>query len=251
VFCFAAWFSSYASGADWKFNTSINYETGDFGTGTRSNTTYIPFTLKRYYGSRNIALTVPHISQSSNGQLSIVGGTPVRIGKKGIAADETINSGLGDIILRGGYELMRGNPDPFDLSLIGNIKFPTANEDKGLGTGEFDEGIGLEFGKLLCPRWTLLVDIYYTVIGDPPGMELNNQTAFDMGFFHQLRNGMILTALYERSNALVSGNANPSDLRGIIEHKIGKMTRVFGGMLIGLSDGSPDFGISFGVSCRF
>src|SRR3989442_7632508 len=32
---------------NWQFSSSITYESGHFGTGTRTETVYIPFTLKR------------------------------------------------------------------------------------------------------------------------------------------------------------------------------------------------------------
>ncbi len=146
---------------------------------------------------------------------------------------------------------MKEDPQPFDLSLIAKIKLPTADKDKGLGTGKFDEGLGLEFGRLIVPGWTLLADLYYTVIGDPPGTNLNNQLAADVGFSHPLQEDLTLTALLEGSNALVSGQPAPLDLRGILDYKLGEQSGISGGVLVGLSDGSADYGLSLGGSYRF
>lgn len=251
MLCVAAARSAFAEDRDWKLSTSLNYETGDFGTGTRSSSVYVPFTLKRYWGDWNASLTLPYLSQTSNGQVTNVGGRPVKTGKGPGSTATTTHSGLGDAVLRGGYALMREDPQPFDLSLVGKIKLPTADKDKGLGTGKFDEGLGLEFGKRIVPDWTLLADLYYTIIGSPAGTDLRNQLAVDAGFSHPLGKELTLTVLFEGSNALVSGEPAPRDLRGILDYKLGEQTSVFGGVLAGLSDGSPDAGFSLGGSYRF
>ena len=251
VLCLATTRSSFANDLDWKLSTSLNYDSGQYGTGTRSSSLYIPFTVKHYWGDWYASLTLPYLSLTSNGQVTNVGGRQVRIRRGTGSTVATTRSGPGDAIVRGGYALLQEDPQPFDLSVVGKIKLPTADKDKGLGTGEFDEGLGLEFGKLIFPGWTIIADLYYTVIGDPPGTNLNNQVAVDIGFSHPLQNNLTLTVLYEASNALVSGEPEPKDLRGILDYKLNERSGLFGGGLVGLSDGSPDFGFTLGGSYRF
>ncbi len=52
------------------------------------------------------------------------------------------------------------------------IKFPTADQGKGLGTGEFDETVGVDLSKTLFPRFVSYVTLAYTVIGSPGRHEL-------------------------------------------------------------------------------
>jgi hypothetical protein len=251
MLCAATPRASRANAFDWKLGTSINYESGKFGTGTRSSTLYVPFTAKRYWGDWYASLTLPYISQASNGQVTNVGGRPVKTRRGSGAAATTTHSGAGDVIVRGGCALMKEDPQAFDLDAVAKIKAPTADRAKGLGTGEFDEGGGLEFGKLLAPGWTVLADAYYTVIGDPPGTDLRNQVAGDVGFSRLLQKDLTATALFEASNALVPGESAPVDLRGILDFKLDERVSLFGGGLIGLSNGSPDYGFTLGGSYRF
>lgn len=251
MLCAATARSSFANDLDWKLSSSLDYESGKFGTGTRSDSLYIPVTLKRYLGDWDASLTVPYLRESSNGQVTNLGGRPVRTGRGTGSTATTTHSGLGDVVVRGGYALMREDPQPFDLSLAAKIKLPTANKNKGLGTGKFDEGLGIEFGKRVVPGWTVLADLYYTFIGDPPGEDLNNQVAADIGFSHPLGKDWTSTVLFEGSNALVSGQPAPLDLRGILDYKLGEQGSLFGGGLVGLSNGSPDYGLSLGGSYRF
>ncbi len=242
---------SLASNLDWKLNASLNYESGKYGTTTRSSSLYVPFTVKRSWGDWYTSMTVPYLSQTSNGQVRNIDGRPVKIGRGRGSTTSTTQSGLGDIVARGGYALMKDDPQPLDLTAVAKLKLPTADKNKGLGTGEFDAGLGLEFGKLVVPGWTVLADAYYTKIGDPPGTDLNNQVALDVGFSHLLQKNMTLTVLLEGSNALVSGEADSRDIRAILDYRLDEQFGAYAGGLVGLSDGSPDFGFSLGGSCRF
>lgn len=80
---------------------------------------------------------------------------------------------------------------------------------------------------------------------------MRNQAAVDIGFSHPLQKDLTLTVLYEGSNALVSGEADPSDLRGILDYKLSPHGSLFRGGLVGLSHGSSNYGFTFGGSFRF
>ena len=248
-----AWGLASASAAEaWKMSAMASYDTGKYGTSDRTSSFYIPLTLKRYFDTGNASVTIPYLRQSSTGQVLRVGGNPMRVNKQRTTVSSgSSESGLGDIILRGGYPLLEEGPGSFDLALAGRIKLPTADEKKGLGTGEFDEGAGLEFAKEVAPQLTLLADGYYTLIGKPSGADFKNQLSLDIGFFSPLDGKLGLTVLYETSNAIVSGNPGPRDLSATLDYKAPDGNHYFGGLLLGLSDGSPDIGISAGLSRRF
>jgi len=247
----AALLPAAARAADWKFSSSVNYDTGKYGTPDRTDSVYIPFTLKRYYSNADLSVTVPYLRQSSTGQVTWVGGNPVRWARVFGAAVTSAESGLGDIMVRGAYMLRREGPNSFDLSLAGKLKLPTADEKKGLGTGELDEGVGLEFAKEINSRWTLLADGYYTIIGDPSGMDFNNQVSLDVGFYRLLNEKLALTVLYETQNAIVDGNADPRSLSGALSYSASDGVQFSGGLALGMSDGSPDIGINAGFSRKF
>jgi hypothetical protein len=233
-------------------NALVSYDTGKYGTSDRTNTLYIPLTLKRYYGDASVSVTVPYLRQSSTGQVTFVNGNPVRANTKTTTTTTgSSEAGLGDIILRGNYPLLRDGPGAFDLALAGSIKLPTASSRKGLGTGRFDEGAGLEFGKEVAGGWALLADGYYTFIGEPDGASYRNQLSLDFGFYRVLKNDLWLTVLYETSSAIVSGNPGPRDLSGTLSYNAPDGNNYFCGLLLGLSDGSPAIGVNAGLSRRF
>lgn len=236
---------------DWKFSSSVNYDTGKYGTSDRTNSVYVPFTLKRYYSNADLSVTLPYLRQSSTGQVAWVGGTPVRATRGNGATVTSGQSGLGDIMIRGTYTLKREESNSFDLALAGKVKLPTADKNKGLGTGKFDEGAGLEFAKEVIPGWTLLADGYYTLIGDPSGVNFNNQLSLDLGFYRPLRENLALTVLFETQSAIVDGNADPRSISGTLSYSVRDGVQLSGGLTLGMSDGSPDIGISAGFSSKF
>lgn len=243
--------SSRAGERDWRASSSLNYESGYYGTSTRFSSLYVPFTVKRFFGDAFASLTVPFVSQTSDGSVSNVGGRPVKTRRGGGSGETTTRSGLGDIVLRGGYALLEEDPHPLDLTAVVKVKAPTADRDKGLGTGEFDAGAGLEAAKLVAPGWWVLVDLYYTAIGDPPGTDLNNQIAGDAGFSRRFSKELTGTVLFEASNALVPDTPSPRNLRGILDARLDERSSVFASALAGLSDGSADYGFGFGGTYRF
>jgi len=240
-----------ASPSVWKFSTSFNYDTGKYGTEDRTNSVYIPFTLKRYFPDADLSVTVPYLHQSSTGQVTWVGGKPVRVGSRTRAAVASSESGLGDIMVRGTYILKREGPKSFDLGLAGRLKLPTADESKGLGTGEMDEGVGLEFAKEINASWSILADAYYTIIGDPEGVDYNNQVAMDLGFYKPLTETLGLTVLYETQSAIIDGSADPRSVSGTLSYGAQDGLQFTGGLTLGMSDGSPDMGLSAGFSKKF
>ena len=240
-----------ALAADWEFSSAVNYDTGKYGAKDSVDSVYIPFTLKRYYLDADLSVTVPFAWQSAKGLVTRVGGKPVRMAGPGATAVKSAQSGLGDILLRGAYTLKLDGPRSFDLGLAGRIKLPTADKRKGLGTGELDEGAGLEFAKELSPGWTLLADGYYTIIGDPSGLDYNNQVSVDLGFYRPLKKNLGLTVLYETQNSIVDGNPDPRSVSGTLSYGTPAGIQWALGATLGISDGSPGLGLGAGVNRRF
>ena len=161
--------------------------------------------------------------------------------------------GFGDNILLGRYYVLDGavNSVVPTIAITGRIKFPTADEDRGLGTGKFDEGVGMELSKFLTESWLLFVDGSYTFIGDPEGVNFHDQWNYDVGMGYYLTPRVIGSFYYEEWGALLPGLPNPRDLLVTLSWKMTDTWRMTGSFQLGLSSGAPANGMSFGVSARF
>ena len=163
----------------WRVSATVNYSSGSYGIDSRTNILYAPVTVRRMFLDGDVSLTIPIVSISGTGAVRLVGGTPTRTSSasaspvgalagvsgsgKGLGASPlstpTTDSGLGDIILRGRYYLVEESGFVPLVAITGRVKLPTADADRGLGTGEFDEGAGLELTKLLPPAgWPISME---------------------------------------------------------------------------------------------
>jgi len=240
--------ASGAEARDWKVSASVNYETGAYGSSATTETWYLPLTVKKMLADGSfISVTVPYVSQRGDASVAAVDGSVFQINQS--TGPVATNSGLGDIVLRGGYRLMAESKQvPADLTLTGKLKLPTADETKGLGTGELDAGFGFELAKSLPSGFTGYIDLYYTATGDPPGLDLEDRVFFDIGFSRALQPGWTVCAFYEESNALVKGATRIRNLTANLEYKVDAGTRMFFGGTAGLTETSPDYGLAIGVS---
>jgi hypothetical protein len=232
-----------------KFTTGVDYTSGDYGTGTDTDILYIPFSAKYEHGPWFVGLTVPYIRIESDG--SVVGGADGTVITKkkrrtktvggSTVPDVTTESGLGDIVGQVGRSFFLNHSTLPLVDLIGKIKFPTADEDKGLGTGEFDYSIQADVSKTFG-RWTPFGTLGYRYIGEPSGTDLNNIFFASLGAGYKLTEqwstGLILD--YRQST---SDNADdPVELTPSATWKPRRDWVLTGYGVFGATDGGPDYG---------
>jgi hypothetical protein len=137
------------------------------------------------------------------------------------------------------------------VALTGRVKFPTADADNGIGIGEFDEGVGLEMTKSLPDRWWAYLDGGYNFIGDPPGVNFHNQWWYALGLGHDVTDEVKLSLFYEEYRALVDTVNNARDLLALANYVVSDTVHLTGSLLVGLSNGAPNYGFGVGVRFRF
>jgi len=239
----------------WQLSSSLTYESGTFGTSNRTETLYVPFTLKRLFSQGDIGLTVPFVVLQTTGETTLVDGQPQRIRRarqSNLAPAGTVTKGgLGDMLLKGRYYAVDEHDFFPTIALVAKVKFPTADSSEGLGTGKFDEGIGVEVSRRFLERFIAFFDLSYTVIGSPSGIHLDNQTAYDVGLGYQVTPQLLASVFYEERTALLSDQPNPRSFLLTADYKISQAFRVNTAIEVGLSNGAPDYGLTAGASWRF
>ena len=120
--------------------------------------------------------------------------------------------GLGDIVLGAKYQLLKddGGFMP-NLSLRSAVKFPTADKDDLLGSGEFDYGLGILLDKGFFDRLYLYMGANMIFIEKPGFL---SEMDIDGEYF----SGMLATEYFftERFSAVaqISGNSTPYTYTG-------------------------------------
>jgi len=228
----------------WEGGLFFSYLTGDYGLDRRTDIYYGSAMIKRYLDRGDVTLTVPYLDISSSG-VTFAGGTPEA------DASATGGSGLGDIILKGRYYAVeQDGPLPF-IDLVGSIKFPTADEDKGLGTGEFDFTALSEFTwRLGESPWSVLAELGYTFVGEPAGIDVKNRWIYSVGVAYELDPKITLSGYLDGRTAIFEGQENPFSILLMGQYKFRPDLRLDTLFEFGLTDGSPDFGVTLGVRKR-
>jgi len=240
----------------WSLSTSVNYSVGDYGTGKDTTLVYIPFTLGvSPLDQLWLSVTVPYLYQTGQNVVVTGGGVAIR-GKKGTGkfaqpATSTTESGLGDVLLKVSYVLLEEKELIPEIAPYVKIKFPTADRDRGLGTGEYDETLGVDVSKRLADSLFGYVTVAYTFIGSPPGTELHNSFGWSLGAAYAVIQPLAVFAFLDGATAISSGEDDPLELRVGAEWKVMKALKLTGAVTRGLSKGSADWGVSAGLALRF
>lgn len=240
----------------WSLSTSVNYSVGDYGTNDDTTIVYVPFTLGVKPIERlSISLTLPFIHQSSENVVVTGGGVAAR--KRGgsgkFARPETSSSqsGFGDVLLRAAYTAVEETEWIPEIAPYFKIKFPTADSDRGLGTGEFDETVGIDLSKQILERLYGYVTFAYTFIGDPPGTDFRNSFGWSVGAAYSVVGPVSVFAFLDGSTAISPDQSDPAELRVGAEYRLTRALKLTGAVTRGLTDGAADWGISAGLGLRF
>jgi hypothetical protein len=234
---------------DWKvsLSTSFNYLRGDYGTESDTTLIYVPFTVRVAPTERLIlGVTVPYIRLTAQNIVLTGGGVAVRG-----AGERQTEDGLGDVLLRGEYIVVEEKPSIPEIRGSIKIKAPTADEDKGLGTGEFDETLGLSLSKTFAQRLVTYLDLTYTFIGTPPGVDFDNTFGWSIGAAYLIARPVTVYGFLDGATAVSPGQDDPLEFRFGAEFRVTRAIRLTSTVTVGLTDGSPDYGLSGGLVFRY
>jgi hypothetical protein len=243
-------------GTRWSFASAVNYSVGDYGTGTDTKIVSVPVTLGVTPLDRLwLSLTVPYIRQTTQNAVSTGGGIAARNakskGKLARPATATLEEGIGDALLKGAYLLVREADLIPEIAPYGRLKLPTADRDRGLGTGEFDETVGVDLAKRLVERVVGSLSLSYTFIGDPPGSDLRNSFGWSLGAAYAVIQPVSVFAFLEGATAVSPGQDDPVEVRVGAELSLTKALRVTAALTRGFTEGAADWGIAAGLALGF
>lgn len=244
-----AFFFSAPAHAQTRFDGQIlpAYFTGDFDSGVDTEILYVPLIFRVSTARQDFRVTIPFLHVRTEEPVIFVGGDILPRGEGGV----TTESGPGDVILKEEVFFVRGDgrKRPW-ISGIGRVKLPTADEEKGLGTGELDYGPG---GALIQPvgRWVnLLAEVQYVVRGDPPEQDLRNTLWTSAGIHWRLSDSTSLSLVYDDRQSVIEGRENLRDLSVGYDQRLSPSVTSRVTAYLGLSDTAEDYGVSLGLSMR-
>jgi len=226
------------------------FTTGKYGGTTSTDIGYFPVTL-RYETERWLWwVTIPYLIVKGPGDVVIIGGG-------GMGGHRTVTtttasrteSGIGDIVAAASYRLLTQTEVRPALDLAGKIYFGTADETKGLGTGENDYALQLGITKDIgVLNWSGTAG--YLVSGDPAGVTYKDVFYGRLDVEHDFARNTVGVA-FDTQQATVPGGDAPARLSGYLTTHLGKHSKLTGYLLRGFSDASPDWGMGVTFSLQY
>ena len=223
---------------EFTLSTGIDVTSGTYGGDVDIEDTYVPLTATVDHGRVAFRLTVPYLSvKAPEGTIFDPGGEPL----PGSGA-LTTESGLGDII--GSvtfYDVISSEALGLAVDLTGKVKFGTADEDKGLGTGESDYSVQADFYKFV-DDFTLLSSVGYKFRGDPTGLDLNDVFVASLGGTYKFTPDVNGGLFFDYRESSISGGDTVQELSAFVSRRVNENWRLQVYGLTGFTDSSPDWG---------
>ena len=246
--------------AESAFDLSAGYEysSGDYGQKVTTEIEYLPVSMTLTDGPWRLALTVPYIRVTGNGSVVPGTGSPMVFdsfntglfgGAGGVSSTSTTsNSGLGDVIAEAGYAFLPDDGSFYELSA--SIKFGTADDKEGLGTGENDYSLqfdGVVGSAAVAPYFTL----GYLVTGDSPAFTYRDVPFGSVGLMFRMGENSSAGLGYDYRRSTVRGSDDQQQASAYFGWKLAPTLSASVSGLIGFTDSSPDYGLGARLSSRF
>lgn len=254
-----------------SISLGAEFASGKYGTDSTTRSVYVPLIATWSPNERfDIGIEVPFIYQSSSNVTTSLystsrstatatatakggpgGNSGAILGNSSASGSSTSDvSGLGDIILRFGViALFEGDKAPqLRPSLF--VKFPTASTSDGLGTGEFDFGVGVDASKWYGDLH-LIGEGFYTWQGRADGFGLKNYFSYTAGVGYQLTKSVEPMLLVKGATAPSSYSGDLLEARARVIWSLTDTTMLDLYGSLGIADSSPDYGGGLSVIYSF
>lgn len=227
------------SSTDVRLSTGVEYSIGKYGGTDDIEELYVPFTLRVDFGRLGLRVTAPYLTVSTPADTVITGPGMQPVPGTGETVTE---SGLGDVIAALTlYDVYVSDSANFVIDATGKIKFATADETKGLGTGENDYTLQLDAYRFF-DRLSLQASAGYRLRGEPPGVDLNDVLLASVGGSYLTSDTTIVGMFYDYRESSITGLDDIQEVSAFASFRLGRAWRMEFYAFTGLTDSSPDFG---------
>lgn len=241
-------FSGVVIAAENKVTVGYDYTSGKYGQTVTTEVETVPLIINRLDGAWNMKLTIPYIRVTGNG--TVIPGTTGTVsdfisgvfggGGSASTTSTVVNSGLGDITGSIGYGFFPGS-NFFEVSA--KIKLGTADATKALGTGENDYSFQLD-GVIGNDKVSPFFTAGYVITGDTASTTYKDVPYGSFGFMFKNTDIRTSGISYDYRQATIDGSEDQQQFSAFLTWKNPRQWSTTVSGLIGLTDSSPDFGLS-------
>lgn len=228
-----------------KLTLGAYYGEGDYGAGRDTRIHYLPLSYEVASFPWIASISVPYLGLQGPGDVFLEAGN---VGRPGVGANPDISEdGLGDVLLTGTYqfESLLGSFAFVDFSL--QVKLPTADESRDLGTGERDVSAQFDIYKAVG-EWTLFSTLGYRHRGRTPLYELQDSAYVSLGAMRRLNDSGNLGLLYDFREAASPHAFETHELMPFYSWTPGRRWNLMVYTIVGFTASSADETLGFQLS---
>lgn len=208
---------------------------GDYGERQPTTLLALPLGYKLNYGAWSLRLATALVGIQGPGNVdvaSVPDSEPART---------QAEVGMGDVFASASRVVLSRASNLWWEPYI-KVKIPTADSDKGLGTGEMDVEAGTELSRQIGALTSVFAKFFHRWRGDPPEIALDDGVGASVGMLRSPRpiwkTGLVLD--YRQASAVTTAATREITVFGT--RKLSAQKNVTFYALAGLSDASPDVG---------
>ncbi|MFA7384078.1 MAG: hypothetical protein WC001_11565 [Desulfurivibrionaceae bacterium] len=256
-------------------SVAYSHSSGTYGLENDTRIDLIPLTVDYARGPWFASVSIPSVRLSGFGNVTMGAGGPIQINSAAAGAmtggyshgsnsspgsnmgtattcqqQRSTVSGLGDLSAEAGYGFFTFGDSGVLVEISGRVKFPTADEDRGLGTGKTDYSAQAAV-SLPAGRFQPFVQLGYTITGDPSLMTLNDVPYGSLGATLILGKYLDATGTYSFRQKITDTADDFHEASLSLEWRMGWGWRTWAAFAAGLSDAAPDWTSGIGLSRSF
>ncbi len=224
------------------------YSSGDYGEGETTEIVYLPLSYEASREDWTFQFTVPTLRVSGLGNALVnIGGVTRAVG----SAEHTSETGLGDLVASAIYHLPANNDSGPFIDLRFDVKLPTADEARGLGTGKTDYSLQIDLAQGLGDN-LVFATAGYTFRGNTRLYpELQNSAFAQLGFARNLNEVLSAGFYYDFREAVSSFTAESHELIPYFYWRLSERWEFTGLAVWGFTDASADYSVLGQFSYRW
>jgi hypothetical protein len=229
-----------------KLGTGFDYSRGSYGFTSDTEVWSVPAILVGENQNWQFRATIPYLTVK--GPANVIGDTGAAIAGPARPTAKS-ESGLGDIVAGLTFHT---NPTSQSLKvdLTGRVKFPTADDAKGLGTGKTDYYGQVDLYQTF-DAITPFGTVGYRFLGDTPTIRTRDGLYATAGLIFRAAPGTSVGAGYDWREKLVSGGDDSTDAMIFVTHNATDRVNIVLYALKGFDSGSPDYGFGGQITYKF
>ncbi|HVU23209.1 MAG TPA: hypothetical protein VHE13_03725 [Opitutus sp.] len=235
-----------------KLGTGFDYSSGDYGFSQNTEVFAIPVNFA--YEEQRWALRATWPFLTIKGPATIVAGSATSspgttsTGAPGRPVTGS-ESGLGDLQVSATYHF---HPVPGELNfdLTGRLKLPTADEDKGLGTGKTDFYAQADIYQAF-DRFVPFATLGYRFLGRSTFYPLKDGPYTSAGVSYRMTATTVVGGAFDWRSKIVVGAQDATDALGFVSTNLSDRLNLLGYALVGFNEAAPDYGLGGSVTYKF